>query len=288
MENGIVGIKPTMGLVGRSGIIPISSTFDTAGPMVRTVRDAAVLLSVIAQPDPDDAATQVREYEPVDYTKFLDKNGLEGVKIGIVKAKPSDDSNMAEEKRAALDSLYKAVSDAGAVLVDDIELDFEAKAWVIMHNEFKACLNYYLSTLNGSSSMKTLQDIVEYNQSNAAVALKYGQGRLLQSQNAASGTFTETSYIEAIKRRDEAIKWLDKVFDDRGVDIMLCETFAGIAPYTGFPSMTIPIGQRHDNVPIGSYWIARRFDEAMLFKVTYAVEQMLGLTLRPDLIKHHT
>ena len=123
MQNGIVGIKPTLGLVGRSGIIPISSTHDTAGPMARTVRDAAILLSVIAQPDPNDAATQARAYSPVDYTKYLDKDGFEGIRIGINRSQKLDDFKLSEEEKAPFDNLCKIASDAGAVLIDNVDID---------------------------------------------------------------------------------------------------------------------------------------------------------------------
>ena len=287
-QNGIVGIKPTLGLVGRSGIIPISSTHDTAGPMARTVRDAAVLLSVIADTDPNDAATHsYNSCIPIDYTKYLDKDGLMGIKIGINRSQKLDNFAISEEERVVFDNLCKVISDAGATLIDNVDIDSDFNIGAIMHNEFKACMNYYLSTLGGSTAMKTMREIIEYNQAHAAVALRYGQSILLDVQNNTSGTMTEPKYIEALKRRDEVIAGFDKLFDDTGIDVMLCETFTNIAPFTGFPSMTVPIGQKQDKVPVGSYWIARRYDEPTLLKVTYAVEQILGLCLKPEFEKKY-
>jgi amidase len=267
-QNGIVGIKPTLGLVGRSGIIPISSTHDTAGPMARTVRDAAVLLSVISGTDPDDVATH--SHKPavtVDYTKYLCTEGLNGVRIGINRSQKLDNFILSEEGKAAFDNLCKVVSDAGAILVDNINIDSNFSIGKIMRNEFKACINYYLSTLHGSTAMKTLKDIIDFNQRNSAIALKYGQSILIDADNNTSCTMTEPEYIQALEEREKVIAELDKLFDDNGIDIMLCETFTNIAPFTGFPCMTIPTGQRQDKMPLDSYWIARRFDEATLFRV---------------------
>lgn len=281
MQNGIVGIKPTLGLVGRSGIIPISSTHDTAGPMARTVQDASVLLSIIAGIDPCDSATHSQN-TPVDYTKYLDKNGLKGVRIGINRSQKLDNFALSEEEKACFENLCKVISDAGAILIDNVDVDANFNIGNIMQNEFKACLNYYLSTLKGSTATKTLKDIIEYNQANAAVALKYGQSILIEAENNTSGKMTEPAYIEALLEREKTIAGLDKLFDDNGMDVMLCETFTNIAPFTGFPCMTVPIGQKQNKIPLGSYWIARRFDEATLIKVAYAIEQIMRLHLKPE------
>ncbi|MCL2774072.1 MAG: amidase family protein [Oscillospiraceae bacterium] len=285
MQNGIVGIKPTLGLVSRSGIIPISSTHDTAGPMARTVRDAAVLLSVIAQPDPNDFATQSRKFSLVDYTKYLDKDGLKGVRIGINRSQKLDNFALSEEEKAIFENMCKVISNAGALLIDNVNIDAESgppfNMREIMQNEFKACMNYYLSTLHGSTKIKTMKDIIEYNQANAAVALKYGQSILLEAENNTSGTMTEPKYIDALNRREEVIAEFNRLFDDNNIDVMVCETFTNIAAFTGFPSMTVPIGQKQDKIPIGSFWISRRFDEKSLFRVTYALEQILNARYNP-------
>jgi amidase len=205
MDNGIVGIKPTLGLVARSGIIPISSTFDTAGPMTRTVRDAAMLLNVITGYDPDDAATHAhnstspKDYSRYDYTQYLDRSGLRGMKIGINRAQRLYKSEAPEEEKAAFDNLCKVITDAGAILIDNITIENNSPCVItIMRHEFKACMNYYLSTLGESTSVKTLKDIVEYNQSHAKTCLKYGQSILLDTQNNTSGTMTEPAYLEAL------------------------------------------------------------------------------------------
>lgn len=281
-QNGIVGIKPTMGLVSRSGVIPISSTHDTTGPMTKTVYDAAVILSVIAGVDPDDSATYAHKFTNEDYTKYCDANGLNGTRIGIVRNPGKEEKEaLTEEEQAAFDNLCKVATDAGAILVDNIEISHTNSIMKILHHEFKACLNYYLSTLE-NSKIKTLKDIIEYNQANAAVGLKYGQSLLLDSENKSSGLLVEPEYLEALLHREQAIKEMDKQFDDNNLDVMLFEAFPGIAPFAGFPSITIPTGQRENRIPTNSIWVARRFDEAALIKVAYAAEQALGINLEPE------
>ena len=281
-RNGIVGIKPTMGLVGRSGIIPIAGTFDTAGPMARTVYDTAVLLSVLAGRDSKDDATHVKRHDDfVDYTEFLGGTCLDGMRIGINRH--LDGPVISDEDKAAFDGLCNLLNNAGAELVDSIRLERRYEMMGVMHNEFKTCLNYYLSTLRGSSKMRTLKDIVEYNQNNAAAALRHGQSLLISAENNTSGALTEPAYINGLISREKTITELDKIFEENQIDVILSESFNNIAPLTGFPSMTIPIGQsKKSNLPLSSYWIARRFDEGSLIKVCYAAEQLLGLNLKPS------
>ena len=306
--NGIVGIKPTLGLVGRSGIIPISSSLDTAGPMARTVRDAALLLAAMAGRDPADPATHARNggahnYEngngggnshnhsggsgngdrKIDYSHCFDSDCLAGVRIGInrIEKQGGEASVEKTEEKNAFANLCEVLEKSCAELIDNVNYDAEFRAINIMHYEFKACMNYYLSTLGCNSKVRTLNDIIQYNQANASVALKYGQGRLLESENKISGTFSEPEYIEYLLEREKTIADFDKTFDENGIDIMLCDSFNSLAPFTGFPGMTIPIGRRSDMLPIGSYWIAKRYDEAKLIKAAYAAERRLNLNLRP-------
>lgn len=282
-QNGIVGIKPTLGLVGRSGIVPISSTHDTAGPMAGNVYDAAVLLGVLAGYDPDDVSTHAHHVNnPIDYTKYLDPNGMNGMRIGINRSQKLDDFILSSEEKAIFDHLCQTLSDAGAILIDNINMDSSFSIGKIMRNEFKSCMNSYLSTLGGSSKMKSLKDIIQYNQANPEIALKYGQSLLTDCQNNTSGTMTEPEYIEALLERESAIHELDRLFDENNIDVMLCETFTSIAPFTGFPSMTIPTGQRKDKIKTDSHWIARRFDEASLLKAAYAAEILLNVDIKPD------
>ena len=287
-RNGIVGIKPTLGLVSRSGILPIASTHDTAGPMARTVEDAAVLLSAIAGQDENDIATLVHAHnQPYDYTAFLRGKDLKGVRVGINRPQSTEEFKVPEKSdaaRAAFDALCTALQNAGAELVDTYNTKYFYEIRKILHYEFKTCLNYYLSTVKSGTNVKTLSDIVAYNQTHKEVALRYGQSLLIESENKSSGALTEPAYIESLKLREATIRELEKIFNDNRIDVLLSDCFTNIAPFTGFPSMTVPIGQdKESNMPLDSYWIARRFDEGSLIRVCHAVEQIYDLKLRPEL-----
>ena len=278
---GIVGIKPTLGLVGRSGIIPISNTLDTAGPMARSVRDAAVLLSVITGCDPEDPAARGH---PAAYTDCFTANGCRGMRIGINRSSNEDKEEDAnEETSAAFDNLCSVFSDTGASLIENIRLRQKTAAGDIMRYEFKAAMNNCLSKLN-DGKIKTLGDIIQYNQAHSSAALKYGQSILIEAQNKTSGSLTEPDYINALLEREEAISELDAVFDENELDVILCESIPNVAPYTGFPSMTIPIGQKKSSEPIPAYFLAKRFGETTLIQAAYAAERILALELRPKFI----
>ena len=310
--NGIVGVKPTLGLVGRSGIVPIAHTLDTAGPMARSVRDAAILLGVIAGRDPGDPAThsapaddmqassresfasdcEPRRYAgdpPIQngaayYTGCLDPDGLKGARIGVYRWRERDGNfTPDDETRAAFDDLLRLLANAGAVLVDGLDIGEHNGIGDIMRYEFKADMNRYLSALNGNTKMKTLGDIVAYNQANAAVALKYGQGILADAENNTSGNMTEPAYIAALMERERAAAALDGLFVENRINVLLCEAFVSVAPFAGFPTATIPTGLRRDKRPADSYWVARRYGEAALLKITYAAEQILNIRIRPDI-----
>ncbi|MDL2229921.1 hypothetical protein LJC14_06700 [Treponema sp. OttesenSCG-928-L16] len=276
-RNGIVGIKPTLGLVGRSGIIPISYTLDIAGPMANTVYDAAALLSVMAGFDADDPSTHGMntEQEVVDYTQCLFSESLEGVRIGINPAH-MDEGARSREEDEAFDSLCGLLEDAGALLIKDVAMEKLTVDMTIMKYEFKSAMNYYLAGSGGRTAMNTLQDIILYNQTHAERTLRFGQGLFLDANNKASGCLSEGEYVSAMKAREDAIKKLDKLFDDNKLDVMLCGAFSNIAPATGFPSITVPVGKEKNNVPIGSYWIARRYDEGRLLRAAHCAEKLIS------------
>jgi len=288
--NGVVGIKPTLGLVGRSGIIPISHTFDTAGPMARNVTDAAILLGLMTASDGDEAYNAIRpskwEYDhedepaPTDYTKFLEGEDLKGIRIGLNRTNEFARTPEGDESIANFDNLCNLLKSAGATLVDNLEMEprYDTRM-TIMQYEFKACMNRYLKRAN----IKTLDDIIQYNQANAPVALKYGQSLLLDAQNKASGNLTEPAYLEALLEREKAIDEMDKLFETHNLDVILGDAFVYIAPFTGFPSMTIPTGQRTDNnMPLHASWTARRLDEGRMLKIAYIVEKLLGVSIKPE------
>jgi amidase len=267
--NGIVGIKPTAGLLSGRGIIPISFTLDTSGPMARTVTDAAFLLSAMAS-------------NGEDYTDYLDKDGLNGMRIGISYDFIKEDDDVGTRiARPLLDDLTNLMKNNGAACIQlpkDALNEDDIKLMDILKYEFKNALNHYLATLKNPVLPKNLQEVIVYNQNHAAVALKHGQSILTDCQNNASGNLTEPAYIEAILNREGVKVRFDGVFAQNNVDVILVVGgFTSLPPYTGFPSVTVPIGQKPNNIPIGAYFMAKPNNEATLIKAAYAVEQLMKL-----------
>ena len=263
-ENGVIGIKPTAGLIDGVGIAPISGTFDTAGPMARTVRDAAVLLGVLADKD---------------FTQYA--TDLKGLRIGYNGEKTREALKDKPAEAAVFERLCDLLTDAGAVLVDDIDFtpDYETRM-TIMQYEFKAAFNHYLSTLKNAP--KTLLEIIQFNQAHASAALKYGQSLLLDAQNKASGKLTDPAYLHALVKREEAIKQFDGLFESYNVDVLMGNAFAYTAPYTGHPGITVPTGQNPENkLPHKAVFAARRGREVNLLTVGHVIESALGTVPHP-------
>ncbi len=280
-NNGVVGIKPTLGRLSRKGIIPICSTHDTAGPIARSVEDAAILMMSMEGSDPADAATLSWPEEVPDIS-LSDLPNLTGVRIGINSAIPvTSEAYPRPEDAAAFTRLCSLLEQAGATLVPNTDLKTGRAIYTIMIHEYKACMNDYLASVRSATDIHTMADIIAFNEAHAETAIPLGQHILLRAQNETSGRLIEPEYLEALLEREQTIETLDKVFDENNIDIMLTETFSTLAPFCGFPSMTVPMGQRENRSPIPSYWMARRFDEAVLVKVGRAVEKLLDLKLRP-------
>ena len=290
--NGLVGIKPTVGLVSRSGIIPISHSQDTAGPMARTVSDAAAVLSAVTAEDPEDEATKVngRKTYP-DYTKFLDKGGLKGARIGVVRKYfgflPQVDSII--EK--ALEVLKKN----GAVLVDPIEIDtlfkLNKNEMTVLLYELKADMKKYLARRNPKGKMKTLKDLIDFNEKNSKKEMPYfGQELFLQAEK--KGALSDKEYLDALTKNHELSRknGIDKVMDEHKLDALVSPTdspawmtdlvdgdhFIGgssqFAAVAGYPHITIPAGFIH-GLPIGISIYGRAWSEPTLIKIAYGYEQ---------------
>ena len=185
------------------------------------------------------------------------------------------------EELAALEHLFILLERAGATLVRGIHMEAGRAIYTIMIHEYKACMNDYLASVRSATPIHTMADIIAFNDAHANTAIPLGQHILLRAQYETSGRMIEPAYLRALQDREDMIEKLDRVFNDYNIDIMLTEAFSTLAPFCGFPSMTLPMGQRSDRAPIPCYWMARRFDEAVLVKVGRAVEKLLGLTLRP-------
>lgn len=281
-KNGIAGIKPTMGLLSRTGIIPISNTLDTAGPMTRTVEDAAIILGILQGLDKTDAATCAYAEREDDYTKYLDSNGLNGMKIGIIRAAKTKSKDKTDED--IFDNFIKLLKNHGVFIIDNLKINAHTYSGEIMQNEFKCNMNAYLSNLNSDYPIKTLDDIIKYNQDNAKLTLKFEQTNLLHCQNYTSGNLTESKYLEALINREELISEINDMFDTNNFDILVNCSQQDISAYTGFPCMTVPMGFI-EKMPYGFHFIGRRYDEGMLLKAVYALENIIKARCEPKLLK---
>ena len=289
--NGVVGIKPTVGLVSRAGIIPIAESQDTAGPMARTVHDAALVLGIIAGTDPRDPATAEADSRGLaDYTPFLDADGLEGARIGVMRSTFGFHSLVDRLMEDALDAMRAR----GAVIVDPIDLRPDSAMrraeTEVLSYEFKAGLRAYLETLP-DPPIRTLADLIAFNQANAGDEMPYfGQERLLAAE--ASGPLTDPVYLDAraAARRFSRTEGIDRVMDADNLDAILGPTggpawvtdlvngdhFGGsssaFAAVAGYPNITVPAGFIH-GLPVGCSFFGRAWSEPTLIGIAYAFEQ---------------
>ncbi|MDQ3986502.1 MAG: amidase family protein [Actinomycetota bacterium] len=277
--NSVVGIKPTVGLVSRTGILPLSPSFDTAGPMVRSVSDAAAMLGVVAGRDRKDPATDASKGNTpkgMDYTRFLKKDALKGVRIGF-SPEDRDDLNDAEEAlfRRALQDLRKQ----GAKLVES-DLQYWAK-WVglteigAIPNEFKASLNEYLAKQTSPKlRVRTLTEIIAYNEKHPD-KMKYGQG-LLEISDMTRGDMNDPA---AIANRIAAIQSARLAIDgallanDLDAIVAPGPAYANVSASAGYPTVMVPGGYSPAGIPMGISFLASGFDEPKLISFAYDYEQ---------------
>jgi len=292
--NGVVGIKPTVGLVSRAGIIPISHTQDTAGPLCRTVGDAAALLGALAGGDPRDSATAAASGRvESDYTKFLDPAGLRGARIGVAREKFFG-YNDATDRLA--ESALDALRQAGAVVVDPANIPHagtydDAELEVLLY-ELKADLNAYLAALGPSGPVRTLADVIAFNEREREREMPYfGQELFLQAQ--AKGPLTAPAYRRALNtcRRLARTLGLDAVMARHRLDAIVAPTGNPAWPidlvngdhFTGssstpaavarYPSVSVPMGYAW-GLPVNLSFIGRAWSEPTLIRLAYAFEQI--------------
>jgi amidase len=290
--NGLAGIKPTVGLVSRAGIVPISHSQDTAGPMARTLRDAAILLGALTGVDSEDAATGASGGKSqTTYEQFCDPDGLKGARIGVARKyfgiSDAVDTLMAE----ALDVMKKQ----GAILIDPADIEtlgkFDDSESTVFMYELKADLNAYLARLGPGAPVKTLKDIIEFNERNRDKEMPYfGQDMFLKSQT--KGSLTEKEYLDAVakNRQMTRVDGIDAVMDKNRLDAMVAPTggpawitdlvtgdhFSGgssnAAAVAGYPNINITAGSI-SGLPVGISFFGRAWSEPTLIKVAYAFEQ---------------
>ena len=287
---GVVGIKPTVGLVSRSGIIPIAASQDTAGPIARTVADAATLLGAMTGVDSRDAATRASaDHAQRDYTRFLDANTLRGARLGVARDLFRLNRLVDPVMAAALEALRRA----GAVLVDPVKLpshrDLGGADYQVMLYEFKAGLNACFAALGPDAPVKSMQELIDFNEHHRERELRFfGQETLIEAQ--AKGPLTDSAYLEARERCATWSKGLDALMDEHELDAIVAPTngpahtldlivgdrgLGGSSTYAavaGVPNITVPCGDVF-GLPVSLSFFGRAWSEPKLVGIAYAFEQ---------------
>ncbi len=297
----IVGIKPTVGLVSRAGVIPIAHSQDTAGPMARCVADAAAVLSALTGVDADDDATAAsRGKVAPDYTKFLDLDGLRGARIGVPRDRYFGYSTATD---ALIDAALGLMRDHGAVIVDPIDLDIRLgdASYAVLLYEFKADLEKYFAGLASSPGIRTLADVIAFNEKHADREMPFfGQDIMIEAQK--KGPLSTPEYQEALAKCRSLTreKGIDKVMDEHKLDAIVAPTHGppGLidlvngdpgsggssstpAAVAGYPSITVPAGY-HFGLPVGMSFFGRAWSEPLLIKLAYAYEQAAKIRRTPS------
>ena len=301
--NGVVGIKPTVGLVSRAGIVPISHTQDTAGPMARTLADAAALLGALTGVDANDSATAASSGKAhSDYTRFLDANGLRGARLGVVRKAFGFDPAVDRIMEVALAEMKRQ----GATLVDPADIPTWGK-WhkqenEIMLYEFKADLNAYLAGLGPQAPVHTLEEIIKFNAAHARQEMPYfGQELFVQAQ--AKGPLTSKEYLDALEQAQRLTRkeGIDAIMDQHHLDALVAPTggpawltdlvdgdsFGGgsssAAAVAGYPDITVPAGFIF-GLPVGISFFGRAWSEPTLIRIAYAFEQATKVRKPPKFL----
>jgi len=288
---GLVGIKPTLGVVSRNGIIPIAHSQDTAGPMARTVTDAAILLNVLAGVDERDPITKESVGKVGDYTRVLDKNGLKGARIGVARNFFGNN----DQVDAIIEQALQVLKAQGAELIDSIEVPNTSKyadsEMEVLLYEFKADLQSYLAEFAPGAAIKSMADVIAFNDAHHDRELQFFGQEFLQRANAKGGLDSK-EYLDALANnhryaREEGI---DQVMKEHQLDALVAPTggpawlndfingdhagngFSTPAAVAGYPHVTVPAGMLH-GLPIGLSFVGGAYSEATLIKFAYAYEQ---------------
>lgn len=289
--NGVVGIKPTVGLVSRAGIVPISATQDTAGPIARDVRDAAIVLSAIAGSDPRDPATRDADQHATDYTKFLDPDALKGKRIGVARELAGNDP----EVDKLLGHTIEVLRARGASVIDHVKIphvdDYGHAESTVLLYEFKHGVNAYLATRTGLK-VHSLADLIAFDKAHAAEEMPWF-GQELFEQAEAKGPLTDKAYLDALAKLQKLAgpEGIDAAMDAKHLDALLAPaqdpawridlvtgdpggtaSAYGPAAVAGYPSITVPAGFVH-GLPVGMLFFGRKWSEPTLIGMAYAFEQ---------------
>ena len=298
----LVGMKPTVGLVSRFGIIPISQTQDTAGPMTRSVADAAVLLSALGGVDSRDTATaSAAAHIEADYTKFLDPAGLKGARIGVVR----EYAGFNMEVDRLLGEAISAMKHAGAEVIDPVKIPtidkFQQAELEVLLFEFKDGLNRYFSWVT-KSQVHTMKEVIEFNNNHRKTELPYF-GQDLMERSEQKGPLTSAEYVNALKqcRQQSRTEGIDAAMDSLKLDALIAPTdspawttdlingdhstagSSSLAAVAGYPHITVPMGLVF-GMPVGISFFGRAWSEGKLIKLAYAYEQLTKLRKRPQFL----
>jgi amidase len=289
--SGVVGIKPTLGLWSRRGIIPIAHSQDTAGPMARTVKDAAILLGALAAFDPTDAETHIETGEIYkDYTRFLDKNGLAGMRIGIASEMIGFNAKVDTVFKLAVEVLKAK----GAEVVEEVKFEnlrkWDDPSYQVLLYEFKADLNKYLQE-HPSAPVKSMEEIIEFNRKNADREMPWFDQEIF-IEALSKGDLTTEEYLKALadSKRLAGKEGIDAAMKEHNLDAIIAQTngpawtidwvngdhFSGgsssPAAISGYPNITVPMGYVH-GLPVGISFFGKAWSEPKLLKIAYAFEQ---------------
>jgi amidase len=301
--NSLVGIKPTLGLVSRTGIIPIAHSQDTAGPMTRTVADAAILLSALTGIDPRDEATAAsRGKSEADYTRFLDKTSLRGARLGIARKYFGFNDRVDKQ----MNSLIEEMKKMGAVIVDPAEIPtsgkFDDSELEVLLYEFKADLNKYLTGLGPNAPVRSLKQIIDFNEKNRDREMPYfGQELLVRAE--AKGPLTSKAYLAALQKNHKLSRTqgIDFVLRRHKLDALIAPTggppwptdwlngdhfvggYSTASAVAGYPHITVPAGYVF-GLPFGISFFGAAYSEPRLIGLAYAFEQATKLRRRPQFL----
>ncbi len=302
-SNGIVGIKPTVGLISRSGIIPISFTQDTPGPMARTIEDAAICLSVLTGIDSADNKTLLSKGKSIpDYATVLKKDGLKGKQLGVYKEAFGAHFKVDEMMNRTIE-LSKA---QGAEIIEIESItneNIEALSFEIMLYEYKDGLNKYFASLGPSSPIKKMDDLISFNESDS-VELRYFNQAYLKMASKKEDLNSE-EYKNTLKTMQKAIReeGLDKVMGENKLDAIIAPTgspawktdlvngdnylmgSSSPAAISGYPNITVPMGFI-DELPVGISFFGRAWSEPVLIEIAYAFEQATMVRKAPEFLEH--
>ena len=299
--NGVVGIKPTLGLISRTGIIPIAHSQDTAGPMARTVRDSAILLGTLAGADPrDSAAAAASEKIADDYTKFLAPQGLRGARLGIARKY----FGFSDSVDGLFNNLIAELKGAGAEIVDPADLPshgkFDDTEFTVLLYELKTDLNAYLAARSGA--IGSLKDVIDFNDHHRETEMPYfGQDIFLKAQ--AKGPLTEKEYTDALEANHRLARkeGIDAVMDQYKLDALVAPTgcpawitdpvtgdhaiggCSNAAAVAGYPHITVPAGFVF-GLPVGISFFGRAWSEPTLLKIAYGFEQTFKARKPPQFL----